>query len=483
MICGKHIILPILVGTDNEAAYSWSGNKCIHYIPLPCIDSSDVIEHIRQSNSFPVISKLRSFAYELTKPKLIATFLKAITKLLSDDVPNRNELIKKAWLSTQKRCLIPHVNNDVLLTIVSHAITGIEVKPTDSCCPNITPGFTWQHARQQRLCTFIPHDKDSTRVCISVPYYLISHFRFDFMPYNRGDSIFYVIHAIACCLRKLKRINELLGDNFETNYDAWISFRATYEALIINGFLYLGRDTIPLKELYNGCVVNGCDMIVKLLPMIIVDDTDTLSSVDIDDMCNNRGGTSTVFGFMIVNRGQRNMGNFEYIYALTCISQSNHRFVVIKNQHVKVSSKSNLLSLHEYKNIKDSYPYIHQYAIPCVEVIGIHAIGCNDGDDCIQPIDLPPNVYYYSKPQCNKQYYKDLCFYPAVTPYVNLNYANNRSIVFALQGTNQHDMGLAAKVIIKYRERERRVCSIDEFREVLKAEGIVNVTFSEWVDC
>ncbi len=290
-----------------------------------------------------------------------------------------------------------------------------------------------------------------------------------------------LVNAISQCLTDLAQLVLATGTN-RPQWEAWEEFGALYEALKINCFLYVGHKTIALKELYDGCLVSGCDMIVRLLPTRVAKARTNVTGWSFECVLGKHFNWDGSEGICVIVLNHENGTGWDYMFSLPIMhavqtTSQSLQHVVVKNQRktIEVNMGDNKLQCVR-KSAIAGVPTTSNLPNCCVEVIGISSF-FSDND----PNILPSDVYYLGRNQCT-EYHGDLRYHPAATPYVDLNYANQTAIIHALEEGTEKEKLDAARAIIAYRERLGRYCTIDEFRQILIDEGLSGVVrLGEWV--
>jgi hypothetical protein len=259
-------------------------------------------------------------------------------------------------------------------------------------------------------------------------------------------------------------------------WQAWEQFGAIYEALVVNCYLYLQISEVKLSALYPGCVTNGCEMVVQLLPAQVLNAKLPVDSAKVRcDWTVENWYNSSENCFIVVNCDSG--PGWDYMFSL--IDNSSKEPVLIKNQRKKTHQTMGVSTLSALREkAVTGCPKKTQLTPSCShEVVSIFSLAV-DSEPSSEKLDW--GTVYLSRPH-TAVYHGSLKFHPAASPFLNLNYANLTAIVSNLFAGNEVKRSAAAQCIIKFRNESSKLYTVQEYRDHINQNGYTEVQFGDWI--
>ena len=205
----------------------------------------------------------------------------------------RQDYVEEWRTSITETCLL---DSSDLLYLAAFSISGRRIGIT-----SFRNKVSWNRLRGSSVCVIDDYDR------VSVPYAL---FRLvaDWNPLDFSDE---ACKAFILTMKSLvSKVDDFMYDK-ATPWQLWEVFGAHFYALRINALMILGDTEVPLCELFEGALINGCDQSVLLKPMEVIQTEDVFSQdlgeyVGIKGDCNDKRNWRRD-GWVVLN-GERGKG-------------------------------------------------------------------------------------------------------------------------------------------------------------------------------
>jgi hypothetical protein len=337
-----------------------------------------------------------------------------------------------------------------LVMLAAYSISAFKIFEGDK---NIG-GISWKRLRDGGVCLL----NDGI---VTVPYPIIHQIYY----YNpRSDDSEAIVCFISCVKDLVDKIDTQLYD--KTAWMLWEDFGAYFHALRINAFLIIRKYEIKVKELFNGAMVNGCDIEVLLKPMKVKRTRDRISDQLKCTICekdNVEIQHNWLEDGLVVINGESGQG-VDIFFSLKTVDG---KIIVITDQRKRDSKKLGTLSINTLLEKAKIIPNVdHLLVIPC-----LFSVFANPR---ISSEDLLLNSVFV----CSKQssdYFSLFRAHPAASPFIFINDTTAIHLGNLLSGTNKIDV---AKNILKRKYRD-----FDELDEAVKNAGVSWTNIEEVEDC
>ncbi|EPZ34850.1 hypothetical protein O9G_001981 [Rozella allomycis CSF55] len=329
-----------------------------------------------------------------------------------------------------------HLEQIEFIKLAAYSFSGLKVVLNSKDIGNLS----WAHL-EGSVCLINDN-------CISIPYAIVRRIA-------GYDSIDFTDRAVKCFIECLKGLVETVDKLMyeKSPWQLWGVFGAYLHALRINALLIIGKDTVKVRELFEGALINGCDQEVKLRPMLVMETEDKLSS-QLGSSVKRKGRVDEVHDYLqegiVVINGENGQG----VDPFFALESTQGGYILINDQRKHDSGEQTVTNLIHKALIKPNIQHVSVTVIPCL-------FSCFSS---FSLTEIPKNSIVVSYPQ-SKAYHGSMWIHPAASPYINVN---NTSITHLKNILNGADVATAARQIIA---NKRKYASIVELDEDLKRFG------------
>ena len=386
MMKGDVYLLPLLAGTNYEAAVNWSAQGAIRYIPLPPVDPLLVLQSIQSIKDFQITHTVAVRAYQLSLPRPVAEFARALASANNDGCAVEAFVAECYSSVVGDERFVVQGELMVLLEVVARAIPQIPVMDSAECaisykhvaCTAVAgrSDLTWASVRRAGLCTLEECVDDlhltQRRKVVRIVYPVLEALTQKLQSAIEAGTV--TGPVVRMLLASLQQLVALTSQEVFTlpSWQAWERFGAVYEALVINCYVYLNIKEVRLCDLFRGCVQKGCDIRVTLRPTQViytahpVESPIALSDPPVTNWCND-----DKYCYIVVNNF--NGSGVDYVYCLPHAATGNP--VLVKNQRKEDHKALGEKTLETLRDKAVCGQPLRQQVPNCsMEVIGIFSL-------------------------------------------------------------------------------------------------------------
>lgn len=309
----------------------------------------------------------------------------------------------------------------------------------------------WSEIRDTSWCLFNSDNQ------IMLPYLFLQmiHLHDGYSQESKAVECF-----ISCIQGLVEHVDNLMFD--KAPWEFLVLFGAYFHALRINALLILyGNTSVPLRLLFRGALINGCDEVVVLKPMLVVESKDRFS-VDMKQKVECKRYNNPQYdwlndGYVFVN-GEQGKG-VDIFFALK--KKSTDGFVVVTDQRNPPkdnnSGPTTVSDLLQMARIRPDILGTNSTVVPCL-------FSCVTNAN-ISEADLDENSVVVSYRE-NKKYHCTFATHPAAFPFLRINADPVTYIEMLLQGNDKREL---AQAIISRRQTSK-FTSTDELRDFIDVQ-------------
>ena len=237
------------------------------------------------------------------------------------------------------------------------------------------------------------------------------------------------------------------------DWQLWEVFGAHFHALRINALMILGRKKVLLRELFLGALVNGCDQLVLLKPMEVIQTEDVLSR-DLKELVGIKGHSNDKKNWIqdgwVVLNGKGGKG----VDIFFCLEKASRDGQIVVTDQRKFDSKA-LGASKVHKLVKRAR--ITPSSVVCV-------FSCF-ASTRLELEEIPKESCVVSHAQ-TEAYHGALRGHPAASSCVNLNSASISYLKMVIKGNDAHKF---CEEIIEKRQK-RKFSSLEKAKKFILAK-------------
>ncbi|RKP17013.1 hypothetical protein ROZALSC1DRAFT_31147 [Rozella allomycis CSF55] len=277
-----------------------------------------------------------------------------------------------------------HLDQIEFIKLAAYSFSGLKVVLNSKDIGNLS----WAHL-EGSVCLINDN-------CISIPYAIVRRMA-------GYDSIDFTDRAVKCFIECLKGLVETVDKVMyeKSPWQLWGVFGAYLHALRINALLIIGKDTVKVRELFEGALINGCDQEVKLRPMLL--------SSQLGPSVKRKGRVDEVHDYLqegiVVINGENGQG-VDLFFAL---ESTQGGYILIDDQRKHDPGEQTVTNLIHKALIKPNIQHVSVTIIPCL-------FSCCSS---FSLTEIPKNSIVVSYPQ-SKAYHGSMWIHPAASPYINI---------------------------------------------------------------
>jgi hypothetical protein len=311
---------------------------------------------------------------------------------------------------------------------------------------------SWSRLRDSSVCLI----DDASKVVIPYALYhlIASHDFIQFKDLKKDIEIKYLLLTLKSMFLK---VDELIYD--KAPWQLWEVFGAHYHALRINALLILGIDQLLLSELFSGALVNGCNILVQLKPMLVMETEDVFTEnisarVSTKGYCDEKKNWLEE-GWIVIN-GESGKG-VDLFFSLSIYDKKKNEYVVITDQRKRSAKSMGHLSIENLIKKARITPKC------CGKCITAACIFSSFSSSQVSIHNLPENSCFISYNQ-TRAYHGSLWIHPVASPTINVNRAPLTYLKMLFKGKDCDEF---CHKILNFRSK-RKFLEISEVEEFVR---------------